>query len=90
MSAPAPTINRSVATTGASGAVALRGVADLLEGRELTPAMGRWVRRLAATFSSWHAAVVGALETHPALSLTDPAASDAASVASSTDPPVAK
>ena len=72
MSAPAPTINRSVATTGASGAVALRGVADLLEGRELTPAMGRWVRRLAATFSSWHAAVVGALETHPALSLTDP------------------
>ena len=72
MSAPAPTIDLAVTTTGASGAVALRGVADLLEGRELTPAMGRWTRRLAATFSSWHAAVVCALETHPALSLPDP------------------
>ncbi len=72
MSVPAPTIDLAASTTGASGAVALRGVADLLEGRELTPAMGRWARRLAATFSSWHAAVVSALETHPALSLADP------------------
>ena len=72
MSLPAPTLDLTVTSSGASGAVALRGVAELLEGRDLTPAMGRWVRRLAATVSSWHAAVVAALDTHPALSLTDP------------------
>lgn len=72
MSFPTRTIDLDATTTGASGAVALRGVAELLEGRDLTPAMARWARRLAATFSSWHAAVVGALQAHPALSLTDP------------------
>ncbi|MEM7286131.1 MAG: hypothetical protein AAF480_07250 [Actinomycetota bacterium] len=75
MSSPGPTIDLAVPTSRPAGAEALHGVADLLEGRELTPAMGRWARRLAATFSSWHDVVVRSLETHPALSLGDPSAS---------------
>lgn len=68
-------VDESGSTTSSAGAVALRRVAELVDGRELTPVMGRWLRRLAATFSSWHAAVVRALEGHPALTVNDPFAS---------------
>ena len=71
MSIPGPTIDLAASGAGASGADALRGVTDLLAGRDLTPAMGRWIRRLAATFSSWHDEVFGALETHSAAPLAD-------------------
>lgn len=75
MSHPGPTIELAVRGAGAPGADALRRVGDLLAGLDLTPAMGRWTRRLAATFSSWHDEVFSTLETHAASLATDPNAS---------------
>lgn len=72
MSPTAPSIDLAVTAPTASPGGAIGSVAALLDGRPLTPAMGRWVRRVAAVFSSWHRAVLAEMETHPAMSLTDP------------------